>query len=212
MKNKIVKDALLLTLITLVSGCILGLVYQITKAPIAQAQEDATQTAYKEVFEDADSFEKYVAFSADDAAAALEEATTADYDYMNDDTINGCVEAKDASGNTLGYVITITTHAGYGGDITFSIGVQNDGTLNGYSITTINETAGLGMKSKEPAFENQFNDKNVEEFAVTKTGSTSDSEIDAISGATITSKAVTNGVDAGLVYFRSIAEGGSTNE
>jgi electron transport complex protein RnfG len=48
----------------------------------------------------------------------------------------------------------------------------------------------------------QFTDKNVESFTYTKTGSTSDSEIDAISGATITTKAVVNGVNAGLEYFR----------
>jgi electron transport complex protein RnfG len=110
-------------------------------------------------------------------------------------------QALDASGNILGYVITVTDHNGYGGDIQFSMGVTLDGTLNGISLLSISETAGLGMRAGDVLVP-QFTDKNVETFTYTKTGSTSDSEIDAISGATITTKAVVNGVNAGLEYFR----------
>ena len=72
----------------------------------------------------------------------------------------------------------------------------------------------LGMKAGDVLVP-QFADKNVEQFTYTKSGSTNDSEIDAISGATITTKAVVNGVNAGLEYFRSVlatAEGGAVNE
>ena len=58
------------------------------------------------------------------------------------------------------------------------------------------------------SFQNQFKDKNVEKFTYTKTGSTSDDQIDAISGATITTNAMTNGVNAGLCAFRYV-EGGA---
>ncbi len=78
--------------------------------------------------------------------------------------------------------------------------------MNGYSITDINDTAGLGMKAKDEAFSSQFRDKNIEEFTVTKTGAVSEEEIDAISGATISSNAVTRAVNAGLVYYRYLME------
>ena len=119
--------------------------------------------------------------------------------------------ALDASGNQLGYVLTVTTHEGYGGDITFSMGMKDDGTLNGISILSISETAGLGMKANTDDFKNQWKDKKVDQFEYTKSGATADNQIDAISGATITTNAVTNGVNAGLAYFNSI-EGGSENE
>ena len=68
--KQIVKDALILTAITLISGCLLGLVYEITKEPIAQAQYNALQEAYKAVFAEADSFEDYADFNAGDYDSA----------------------------------------------------------------------------------------------------------------------------------------------
>ncbi len=76
--------------------------------------------------------------------------------------------------NNLGYVITVTDPNSYGGNVTFSLGITDDGTLNGYSITSINDTPGLGMKAKEASFSDQFKDKQVESFEVTKTGASSD--------------------------------------
>ena len=102
-KNTIIKDTIILTLITLVAGGLLGLVYEITKVPIAQQEEMAKQEAYKAVFEDADSFE--VCVEADDADIAK---------YLADNgftaqTVNEVMEAKDASGETLGYALNMNT-------------------------------------------------------------------------------------------------------
>ncbi len=206
--NKLVKDALVLTCITLIAGFALGLVYEITKAPIAKAEADALQKAYQTVFADAASFADVEGFDSATATALVAEAG------YSDDTIDNCVEALDASGNSLGYIITVTSSAGYGGDITFSIGITNDGVINGYSITSISETAGLGMKARdagEGTFSSQFENRTAEIFTVTKTGASSSSEIDAISAATITSNAVTNGINAGVTYFNSLV-GGAANE
>ena len=206
--NKLVKDALVLTCITVIAGFALGLVYEITKAPIAKAQEEALQKAYQTVFADASSFSDLDGFDSESATALV-----ADAGY-SDDSIDNCVLALDSSGNTLGYVITVTSSAGYGGDITFSIGITNDGIINGYSITSISETAGLGMKARDTGdgtFSSQFVNRAAEIFTVTKSGASNSSEIDAISAATITSKAVTNGVNAGVTYFNSLV-GGGTNE
>ena len=87
------------------------------------------------------------------------------------------------------------------------MGIDNEGTVKGIELLKISETAGLGMKAKEDAFRNQFAGKNVTQFSYTKTGAASDFEIDAISGATITTKAVTNAVNAGLEYFVRLGGG-----
>lgn len=200
--NKIIKNALILTAITLISGSLLGLVYEITKEPIARAQENAKQEAYKAVLADADSFED-MTVEEEKAAGPL---VAAGYDA---DSITGVAVAKDASGKEIGYVITVTSHEGYGGDIEISVGILNDGTVKGIEMLSISETAGLGMKAKEPEFKNQFQDKQVNMFFYTKSGESGDDKIDALSGATITTNAVTNGVNASLVYFREVLGGGS---
>lgn len=201
MKNTIIKDTMILTLITLIAGGVLGLVYEITKDPIAKQQELAKQEAYKAVFEDADTFE--VCVEAEDADLAAYLAG----EGFEAQTVNEIMEAKDASGETLGYAINLTTSEGYGGDITFSMGVQADGTLNGISILTISETAGLGMNATKDEFKGQFKEKQADAFEVTKTGASKENEINAISGATITSNAVTQGVNCGLSAFEYIKEG-----
>ena len=68
------------------------------------------------------------------------------------------------------------------------------------------------MKAKEASFQNQFKDKKVEQFKYTKSGASADNEIDALSGATITTNAVTNNVNAALAYYHGALEGGNTNE
>lgn len=76
--------------------------------------------------------------------------------------------ALDASGNVIGYVLTVTAKDASQASITFSVGIKNDGTVNGYSITNIAETPGLGMKAQEEAFYSQFEGKNVDSFTVVK--------------------------------------------
>ena len=66
---------------------------------------------------------------------------------------------------------------------------------------------GLGSKVADDAFNAQFAVKDVEEYVVEKATVTSDNQILAVSGATISSRAVTNAVNAGLAYFRTIGGG-----
>ena len=90
---------------------------------------------------------------------------------------------------------------------------DRDGTVNGIKILSISETAGLGMRATEESFYGQFAGRKVENFSYTKTGATADDEIDAISGATITTRAMTNGVNAGLAYFsEGLVKGGVIHE
>ena len=85
-----------------------------------------------------------------------------------------------------------------------------DGTVNGISLLSIAETPGLGMKAEE-VLKPQFAQKNVSLFSYTKTGSVSPDQIDAISGATVTTNAMVNGVNTGLEYFKTQL-GGGVNE
>ena len=202
MNKKIVQDALILTAFTLVLGFVLGLVYGITKEPIAAADMAKAQAAYKEVFETAESFEEYAAFDKEEAASLMEENGFSD-------EITAVQVAKDGSGSDLGYVITVMAKDGSPANITFSVGIANDGTVNGYSITSIAETPGLGDKAKNPEFSGQFAGKQAEKFEIVKQAPASDSEIESISGATITSKAMANGVNACMAYFRNVLEGGA---
>ena len=203
--NNIVKNTLILTSITVVSGLLLGIVYDITKEPIAEAQENTKQEAFRAVLADASSFETMEDFDASEAMSILEE------NGYTSDEITEIAEGVDDSGETVGYVINVTSHEAYDGDLEVSVGIATDGTVKGIEMLSISETAGLGMKADEADFKDQFKDKKVEKFSYTKSGESGEDKIDAISGATITTNAVTNAVDSALVYFQNEL-GGGVNE
>lgn len=200
----IIKNALILFAITLVAGVFLGLVYEVTKSPRAAQEEKSKQEAYKAVFKDADSFKE----------VDLDSKAVAEYLQDKDMTekiavVDEAVSALDAQGNIIGYVITTSSKEGYGGDIQLTVGITNESVVNGISILSINETPGLGMKAKDKAFTDQYANKQVDSFVYTKTGASEDNEIDAISGATITTNAMTNAVNAGIYCFDYLIGGGS---
>lgn len=196
MSNESIRNTVSLMLITVIAGLLLGVVYEITKKPIAEEQQRAKEEAYREVFTDAESFEA-VEVNKEDVEKKLNKQGF-------DAAINEAMQVFDKSGNPIGYVLTVTDHEGYGGDIQFAMGVKSDGTVNGISFLSIGETAGLGMKATEDDFKKQFADKKVDSFVYTKNGASADNEIDALSGATITTNAVTNGVNAGLYYISTL--------
>lgn len=198
--KEMLKNAGILLAITVIAGFILGAVYQITKGPIAEAEAAAAMEAYKEVFADAVDFAE-IEVNVDALTAGG--ITGSDIDKV--------MEAKGADGSVLGYVFVITNHEGYAGDIQFTLGVSMDGTTNGISILAISETPGLGMEA-ENVLKPQFAGKKAAQFQYTKTGAVSEEQIDAISGATITTNAITNGVNAGLYYFQNVLGGGMANE
>ncbi len=110
-------------------------------------------------------------------------------------------EGYDESKNIVGYVFT-TSAKGYGGDIVTMVGVNSDGTVNGVDFLTISETAGLGMNADKDEFKNQFIGK-AGDIGVNK-NSPAENEIQALTGATMTSKAVTNAVNIALDLFEEV--------
>lgn len=210
MNKQIIKDALILTCITLIAGILLGLVYDVTKQPIARQRELTKQKACKTVFADADTFDTEHTFDIGDWDLP---------DEYEGCSIDEAIPALGKDGGLLGYVLTVTCSEGYGGDITIMMGVTVSGTLNGIEFLSISETAGLGMEAKKPKFKDQFQDKQAQQFTVTKDEAHDENEIEAVSSATITSKAVTKAVNAGLDYVTFLtatrsnySKGGAGNE
>ncbi|WP_313583102.1 RnfABCDGE type electron transport complex subunit G [Lacrimispora sp.] len=194
------KDALILFVITLISGFLLGGAYQITKDPIDKATEAANQAAYKKVFPEASDF------TSDEKLEAAVEVCNTELLSRNFGKVgvDNAFQAVDGSGSVLGYVITSHSDDSYSGVVQISVGIKEDGSINGIEFLAISDTPGLGLKAKEPAFKGQYAGKNQESLTVTKSGNAGAGEIDAISGATITSSAVTNAVNAALYYVHNI--------
>ena len=209
MKNML-KDAVILFAITLIAGLFLGVVYDVTKDPIAAQKIKKKNEACQEVFADAATFQPIEVIRWD----TEEEPKKEEVDAASSATVLGgsgdidaAYEVLSAQGELLGYVLEVTTHGGYNGDIQFSMGIRLDGTVNGISLLSIAETPGLGMQAEE-VLKPQFAGKQAKQFEYTKVGAVTDNQIDAISGATITTSAVVDGVNTGLSYFYNELGGG----
>ena len=166
-----------------VAGACLGAVHEVTLEPIAKAQLAANTATYKEVFPEAASFEQ-----TDELKAAVEAgaAQIAEQGFGNV-SIDAAQEALAEDGTLLGYLITASSNDGYNG-------------LVQIGFLSISETPGLGMKASEPEFKGQFTGKAAQTLEVTKTAPSADNQIQAISGATYTSNAVTGAANA-AIYF-----------
>lgn len=200
MNKGIIHDALILFVITLIAGLALGAVHDITLEPIAIAQKAQATATYKEVFAEAASFGEEMAVTPEESAQAVEGKN------FGKVTVDGYMDALDASGQVLGHIVMATSADGYKGPVQVAVGIDQDGKVLGIGFLSIDETPGLGMKAKEPAFKGQFAGKKVEEFAVTKVGASGDDQINAISGATFTSLATTNAVNAAVAYAAGLTE------
>lgn len=189
--NKIVKNALVLMAFSLVLGFVLGAVYKITEGPIAEAAKRKEMEAYKVVFADADTFQEMDGFDANAATAVIS---------AYPDTINTVLEAVDTSGNVIGHVVTLTTKDGYGGGIVITVGIQNDGTVNGFSIVNIGgETI---HNAFQPAFADQFKGAKVDKFE-----KGTNLNYDSVAGASMTANAVVNACNAAIEYTNSLKGG-----
>ena len=155
--------------------------------PRNRQKNEAWQTVFSDV-----SLEDFKAVDVDKEAA---DKTAADLGIKA--TVDEVCEAADE-----GYVVTVTDKEGYGGDIQITVGVTKDGTVSGVSILSISETAGLGMRATEAKFQEQYVEKNTDKFYVSKDGGEGE-PIDAISGATITSRAFTGAVNTAIGYCKN---------
>lgn len=207
----IVKAVIVIFVITLVMGAALGAVYDITKKPIQEAALKAKEEAYKEIYPEAATIVSIEEQSESITNEFLNDTLhTAGY---KDSTIDEFNLVADKDGKLIGTIVIVTNKNGYGGDIQLAVGISlAENKITGISFLTLNETVGLGMKANEAEFKDQFKDVPLGEISYTKTGSDSANVIDAISGATITTSAVTDGVNSAVTITGLILGGGSVNE
>lgn len=197
------KPAITLCIITLVAGAALSGVFALTKDAIEAQKLAAQAESYRAVCPDAAEFE-----TDEKLDAAVE--TLAGEVYGTDfgkSYIHKVIVGKDDAGNTVGYVISATSGDGFDGDIVMSIGLDLNGVVTGIEFTEISETAGMGMLVTEAEFKDQFKGDAVESFVLNKAGgSTEPNQIDSVSGASISSGAVVNAVNAALDFFAANME------
>lgn len=175
--TEIFKVAIILFVITAVAAAILAIVNDVTAPVIAENNRIAQETAMKAVLPEASEFVK--------EEISLEEGSIVSEVYSSD----------------RGYAVKVAPN-GYGGAISMIVGVDNDLKVTGVEIISQSETAGLGAKCTNDEFKAQFAGKT-ENIGVSKNGA-KDNEIDAISSATITSKAVTKGVNEAISVVKEV--------
>lgn len=192
MENKLnvkemIKVGVILFLITAISAALLAFVNGKTAPLIEKNSLEKEQTALKAVMPNAVEFEE----------------TTADADT---DALKKAFLAKDADGKSIG-VCVITETTGYDVGIQTVTGVDAELKVTGIEIISMNETPGLGAKASEESFRSQYIGKSGE--VLVSSSSSSDIEIQAISGATKTSNGVTEGVNIALKAAEILFKGGN---
>ena len=191
--KEIAIPAAVLCAVVVVAGIVIGAVSGVTESAIAERRLAENLATYQEALPaaaEADSFGYPAA-----AVSALEALDGAVYGTaFGEAYINEAVAARDAGGSDIGYIISATSAEGREGPITLSVGILPDGTLTGIVYTEFNETPGIGTKANEPEFKGQFAGLNVGKITLNQ-------DVDAASGATITSTATVNAVNAALDFF-----------
>ena len=177
----IARLAITLLAITAVAALLLSVVYSVTKPTIEALAEQTRKESMAAVMADATNFTP-VEYSATGGVTGVDAA------YNGTELVGYCVQ---------------TAPSGFGGTISMMVGVSTDGSVTGVSILSHAETSGLGTKAMTDEFLAQYVGKTG--MMTVKTGASTD--IDHISGATVSSTAITNGVNIALAF---IAEGGIT--
>ena len=199
-KPAIPKAAAILMAITLIAGIALGGVNLLTRDIIEQHRIEANAASYKVVLPEAENFSLSDAGSAFIKEYGKEVYGNGTYGRVY---INEAFEGM-KGGEVIGYALNVSTMDGFDGEITISIGIAKDGTITGISFTEINETPGMGMRCAEPEWMAQFAGVNTDSFVLLKSGGSSQpGEIDSVSGASISSGAVVNAVNAAIDFVNN---------
>ncbi|MCQ2486593.1 MAG: FMN-binding protein [Clostridia bacterium] len=184
MKSKFsAKDILVPTislfLIALVATFLLAVVNNLTVDKIAEQTAKQEAAARETVFADASSFEEK----------------------------DGYYTAVNADGKVIGYVFN-TACKGYGGDVPVTVGIDTDGAITGIVPGDVsNETPGLGQNALKDSFKKQFAGLNGEITVVKNAANADNNEIQALTSATITSKAVAGAVNLAFEQYAEVTGG-----
>ena len=182
----ILKNTAILLVITVVAASALSFVYELTKEPIAIAEQQKKIEAYQAVYGDAASYGEIT-----DAKRILDSYNAT----LDGAAVTEVLSADAADGTRLGYVFTVVSN-GYGGEIQFAYGVDVSGTVVGYDVISHSETPGYGAKCTDGFVREQF------------PGLTEAGQLDGITGATKTTNAMRRSVQAVIDLTKQL-EGGS---
>ena len=185
--RELFKLTIVLTIICSAAATALALAYNLTKEPIAYQQRLKKLNAIRAVQPDYDN----------EPDKDFLDLAVAKNKKGGDITTRFYITKK--GGAFTGTVFTVSA-PGYGGEIDVMLGVDPDGTITGIQILNHTETPGLGAKITEEKFIHQFNSKNLSntKWALKKEGG----ELDQITGATISPRAVVRAICLGLESFR----------
>ena len=189
-----------LLIITAIAGLVLSCAYVGTKSRIDEQNVKANNEAMNQVLPSAKEFAKI-------AAQEVKEGEKVDKVLPKENSIVEVNKGQNGS-EVTGYAIKVETK-GYGGKIEMMVGISNQGKLDGIKILNHSETPGLGAKAPEPSFSDQYKGKEIKTpLEVVKGKASKENDIAAITGATITSKAVTKGVNEAVEYYNKELKGG----
>lgn len=214
-KSNMFVDAVILCVITLILGAVLAGVYMVTKQPIEDAQKQTNNEACAVVVEKDDKVQDNDADAVSGAAVYLQ----------GHDLANAEVEEGDGGDLLSEYVAIEEVHPtekggkvylanalkGYGGTISFALGVDAEGVITGIEITSQSETAGLGANCESDDFKGRFPGVKAPDTASAEMynkNETNETQVQALSGATVTSRAITRAVKGILFYDASGKEAG----
>lgn len=190
-KNEFVQLGGILCAITLVVALALGAVNAVTAGPIAEQNAQKIKDSLENVMPGAESEQ-----------IDVPEGTTVTTETKNATSVTILSAYKmTKDGADAGYCVQVTPK-GFGGVLTMIVGINADGTIAGAKVTSHSETPGLGAKSQaDPNWITQYAGQTADgQLQVTKDGGT----INAITGATITSRAVTDGVNTAAAYVATL--------
>lgn len=187
---QMLRVTLILLAVAAAVALMLSAVNEVTAPRIQEQKEQAVITAMQQVLP----AEEY---------AAIENLSQLGLDAM----ITQVYQAK-AGGADAGYCVEVTS-SGYGGDIEMVVGVDMEDKVTNVNIVSMSETPGLGSKAQDAAFLDQFQGK-MDGLTVKTNGGAGENQVDAVTGATVSSKAVTSGVQAALKAVQQI-KGAASN-
>jgi electron transport complex protein RnfG len=191
MKNIILMTIKLLAIV-LVAAALLGVVNSVTKEPIAQRMKEEAREARLSVFPEA----------ADFAIKYKKDEIPAEYSIINE-----VYDALDEDNNVIGATFSITTK-GYSSGLNLTVGIGADGVIKGIAVGSNEETPGFGKKAEEPWFSGRFIGKPYDQpLTVAKNSSPGEYEVEAISGATITSKGILGAVNTAAAFYMQMTGG-----
>lgn len=181
-------------------GLVIG-VNHLTKDQVSANEERKKETAFEAVYPDADSFDE-ANYRSDYLNRFLD-----DNGYPDDQVlVNQITFARNEVRDVQGVVVQVSSYKKFGGIIRMLVGVQNDGTVNGYRILSISDAKGMDFKVRDTEFSDQFEGVRTDKFTLVNFESLSPSEIVCANGAEDASQAVVRAVNAAILANTFIDE------